>query len=165
MSAKQTGGEKLKYEEKLKFIKEKIDKNERIPIKDYAIYLRANQTYAEMILFSVFLKKLPIRFKRQGVISDTYIADFVCQKLKLIIEIDGNIHTFEKVYKNDIIRQNILEQWGYKIIRISEGEVLGNINGVAEYILRVIRQVMTDMNFDMEYIDSVCSYENINNNM
>ena len=152
----------MKYEEKLNIIKEKLDKNERVPIKDYAIYLRANQTYAEMILFSLFLKKLLIRFKRQGIISDTYIADFVCQKLKLIIEIDGNIHSFEKVYKNDIKRQKVLEQWGYKVIRIPESDVLCNIQGVADYIFSVIRRVMTDMKFDKKYIDFVCDYENIN---
>jgi len=47
-------------------------------------------------------------FDRQRPIDD-YIVDFYCKDLKLVIEIDGESHTYEKVAENDIIRQKRLE--------------------------------------------------------
>ena len=53
--------------------------------------LRNNLTPAEELLWNAFLKNHKYRFRRQKQI-DNYIADFYCAKLKLVIEIDGNIH-------------------------------------------------------------------------
>ena len=50
--------------------------------------LRKNATHEENHLWYDFLSKYEIRFHRQKAIDD-FIADFYCQKAKLIIEIDG----------------------------------------------------------------------------
>ena len=67
----------------------------------------------------------PITFER-----DTFIADFYCHKLKLIIEIDGPIHLNPRVGKRDKERQKFLEGMGFKIIGFRNEEVLTNIKSV-----------------------------------
>ena len=52
-------------------------------------------TPLESKLWNLFLRRLPIRFKRQKLIGD-YVVDFYCDKAKLVIEIDGGQH-FEDV--------------------------------------------------------------------
>ena len=52
-------------------------------------------TREECRLWYDFLKDYPVRFLRQKVI-DNYIADFYCNKARLVIEPDGSQHYEEK---------------------------------------------------------------------
>ena len=52
--------------------------------------LRKNITLAEKKLWYGYLRKFPLRVLRQKPI-DNFIVDFYCAKLKLVIEIDGDI--------------------------------------------------------------------------
>ncbi len=55
--------------------------------------LRNKETHAETVLWGYLkTKPLSLKFRRQHPYS-IYILDFYCHKLKLIIEIDGSIHT------------------------------------------------------------------------
>lgn len=65
--------------------------------------LRNNLTPAEASLWN-YLKEgqlLGRKFRRQSSIGK-YIVDFYCPKEKLAIELDGEVHIFDKVYKNDL---------------------------------------------------------------
>lgn len=86
--------------------------------------LRKNMTEAETALW-VHLKKgiLDLKIRRQHTINN-YIADFYCHKVKLIIEIDGNIHQKEDVKKYDLQREKDLLGWGYEIIRFPNDQAL-----------------------------------------
>lgn len=66
-----------------------------------------------------------LKFRRQHPIPP-YIADFFCEELKLIIELDGGQHTEEQ----DLKRSSFLENQGYRIMRFWNNDVLGNIEGV-----------------------------------
>lgn len=79
-------------------------------------------------------------FNRQRPVMN-YIADFMCKPLKLIIEVDGYTHSLENVIKKDIIRQNALEQAGFKVIRFSDKEVLTQIIQVRTAIFEVIQEL------------------------
>lgn len=59
-----------------------------------------------------------------------YIADFMCKDLKLIIEVDGISHDFDKIIKRDIRKQTNLENAGFFVVRLSDKEVLNDINNV-----------------------------------
>jgi len=85
--------------------------------------LRNNPTHAELIMWS-YLKQKPFgyKFRRQHPIS-IYVADFYCHALKLIIEIDGNIHSDIDVRKHDIERQKNLEDEGIHFIRFTNEQV------------------------------------------
>ncbi len=82
-----------------------------------------------MILWK-FLRsdQLGAHFRRQHIIGD-YIADFACLPLRLIIELDGGYHELPTQQVNDEERTKWLENKGFKVIRFSNEEVLGDIEG------------------------------------
>ncbi len=85
---------------------------------------------AEKLIWKRILSKKQLvgyRFLRQRPI-DTYIVDFFCPELKLIIEIDGSSHLAKG--KNDQIRQKKLEDLGYTVVRFKEAEVLNSLKEV-----------------------------------
>jgi very-short-patch-repair endonuclease len=53
-----------------------------------------------------------------------YIADFLCEEKKLIIEIDGSQHFEPKGRRNDEIRDDYLRKLGYRTIRIDNLDIL-----------------------------------------
>ena len=69
------------------------------------------------------------QFLRQKPLN-RYIADFYCQKLNLVIEVDGFSHYSSDAQKNDIKRDTILKRYGLFILRIDDLEVKGQINNV-----------------------------------
>ena len=100
-----------------------------------------NPTPAEKALWvNLKGKKLEnFKFRRQHVI-DEFITDFICLDKKLIIEVDGGYHTKPEIIEADALRTNILEEdLGYKVIRFKNEEVLGNIEGVLDEILAVLK--------------------------
>jgi very-short-patch-repair endonuclease len=88
--------------------------------------LRKRMTYCEKIIWNHLRnKQLGYRFLRQYSV-DQYVIDFYCPKLKLALEIDGDVHEEAEHKEKDIIRQKYLEQFGIKFIRIKNDEFLGN---------------------------------------
>jgi very-short-patch-repair endonuclease len=88
--------------------------------------LRKQMTFCEKIIWNHLREKqLGYRFLRQYSV-DQYIIDFYCPKLKLALEIDGDIHEEPEHKAKDIGRQEYLEQFGIKFIRIKNEEFLGN---------------------------------------
>jgi len=63
-------------------------------------------------------------FLRQRPIG-CYIVDFFCKDLKLIIELDGEIHRFQK--KKDKKREDELKELGYSIIRFGNEDILNDL--------------------------------------
>ena len=104
--------------------------------------LRKNQTGSEKLLWqNLRARKLNgFKFNRQFPIvygrnfdgtSLFFIADFYCHEKKLIVELDGKIHEFQKEYDKE--RDFILNQLGLKVIRF-KNEELENISQVVEKI-------------------------------
>jgi very-short-patch-repair endonuclease len=84
---------------------------------------------AEKFLWKNILsrKQLGIGFKRQRPIGN-YIVDFFAAEIFMIVEVDGSSHMSKGEY--DRIRQDWLEEQGYKVLRFSEGEVLNDFEFV-----------------------------------
>ena len=78
-------------------------------------------------------KKMGQKFRRQHIIGD-FIVDFICLPLNLIIEVDGEYHNNPKQQEADYIRDSLLNQVGYTILRFSNEEILGNIDNVIQCI-------------------------------
>jgi len=107
-------------------------------IKEKREYLLKNMTNSESILWDQLKgNKLGTRFRRQHVI-DNFIPDFVSLSLKIIIEVDGKIHDFQKEY--DVNRQYLLEKDGYIVLRFTNEEILNDIESVLIKIKEVIQQ-------------------------
>lgn len=86
--------------------------------------MRNNPTEAESLLWQ-FLRGngLKEHFRQQHPICG-YIPDFVCLRLRLIIEIDGGYHSEGEQQEQDKIRQDYLEKEGFSFLRFTNEEVL-----------------------------------------
>ena len=60
-----------------------------------------------------------------------YIADFACPAMKLIVEVDGDTHDVP----TDARRDAHLTALGFRVVRVSNADVMTNIAGVLEFIL------------------------------
>jgi len=102
--------------------------------------LRNNMTQTELLLWEEIKgnKLLGYKFRRQHPIA-SFIADFYCHKLNLIIEIDGEYHNIESQIKLDDERTEILEFQGVEVLRFTNNEVLKNMPEVLEKIKSFIK--------------------------
>jgi very-short-patch-repair endonuclease len=103
-------------------------------IFENAKQLRNNPTPSEAALWE-YLKNKPLgyKFRRQHPINK-FIADFYCHALKLIIEVDGEIHTLKDVNEYDNLRQSFLEHEGVSFIRFTNREVATSMDEVISKI-------------------------------
>ena len=91
--------------------------------------LRKNQTLEERVVWEIvrsrrlmnlkFTRQLPIIYNRMKTLN-YYIVDFYCHEKKLVLEIDGKIHDFQKEYDRE--RESIIVDFGLTIIRIKNEE-------------------------------------------
>jgi very-short-patch-repair endonuclease len=107
--------------------------------KHLARELRKNSTKAEKIFWDFIRNRRfnGIKFYRQYVIfyndydiDRFFIADFYSHEKKLIVELDGGIHTNQKEYDN--IREQIIKQKGIRVIRFKNEQVENRIDWVLE---------------------------------
>lgn len=75
------------------------------------------------------------KFRRQSVI-DASIADFYCPSANLIVEVDGDTHDAIK----DHLRDDRLGEKGLRVVRVSNHDVMTNIEGVLLMISEALRQ-------------------------
>lgn len=71
--------------------------------------------------------------RRQYVLGD-YIVDFFFRKSMLIVEIDGEYHNEKEQMKMDASRQRWLEDNGYRIVRLTNEQILYNTDKSIEII-------------------------------
>jgi 5-methyltetrahydrofolate--homocysteine methyltransferase len=104
-------------------------------LKIRARELRDQMTEAETLLWNIVSGKKfeGYKFRRQHII-DQYIVDFVCLKANLIIEVDGKFHDEEAQKEKDASRTEILQSYGFKVIRFTNEDVLTNLDSVLHTI-------------------------------
>jgi very-short-patch-repair endonuclease len=96
--------------------------------KHLARELRKHGTHGEAVLWSEVLRAkrfYGLQFNRQFPIEN-YIVDFICRSVKLIIEVDGSSHQHKT--QEDDLREAKLAGLGYKVVRVTEGEVLNDFD-------------------------------------
>ena len=111
-------------------------------IFEAATNLRRTMTLPELILWKRLRNRSVFKFKfrRQHPI-DKFIVDFYCHELKLVIEIDGEIHENDIYKAYDLIRTDELNKYGLKIIRFSNNQILFEIDSVITILLDRIREL------------------------
>jgi len=109
-----------------------------------ALQMRKNPTEAERAMWKILRKfrHSGIPFRRQHPI-EFYIADFYCHNLRLVIEVDGEIHTEKKIQSHDEGRTGELERFGIKVIRFTNSQILHDSDLVVEKINATIKELAT----------------------
>jgi very-short-patch-repair endonuclease len=104
-------------------------------LKENRKILRSRLTPAEAFLWS-YLKGGQLagrKFRRQHSIEH-YIVDFYCPQEKLVLELDGQVHEFEKQHRKDEERDLSLEELGIKVLRFENQFVFDHLPLVLEMI-------------------------------
>ena len=94
----------------------------QVRLKAPARALRHDPTPAERKLWFEFLRDLPHKFTRQKPLG-SYIADFYCSRLRLVIEIDGDSHFTPGAETRDAERTAALTSLNLRVIRFTNIEV------------------------------------------
>ncbi|MDO9369878.1 MAG: endonuclease domain-containing protein [Sphingopyxis sp.] len=74
------------------------------------------------------------KFRKQQPIGP-FIADFVCQEQRLIVEVDGSQHADCEF---DAKRDAFLRNRGYRVLRVWNNDVTGNLSGVLTAIFAAL---------------------------
>ena len=114
----------------------------KVKPKDYerAKRLRRDMSAAEKLLWFKLRqlpKELGLAFRRQQPIHP-YIVDFVCMKLKQVVELDGRSH--DERQKQDAARDAYLHRLGYAVLRFGNEELLRDPDKVVTAILDDIKK-------------------------
>ena len=97
--------------------------------------LRAEPTEAEKRLWSRLRgSQLGEKFTRQYPVAG-FVVDFACRSLRLAIELDGGQHAESA---GDDTRTQLIEAYGYRVVRFWNNDVLANTDGVITIILQEI---------------------------
>ena len=72
-----------------------------------------------------------MKFRRQHPLAG-YVVDFCCESARLIVEIDGESHIVTE--QKDAFRQQQIEAAGYRVIRVSNDDVLHDLDAVLQFI-------------------------------
>ena len=73
------------------------------------------------------------KFRRQHPVGP-YIVDFACCAKRLAIEVDGQTHLSDEARVYDWRRRTCLSRIGWREIRVTDEEVLFNLDRVVEFI-------------------------------
>ncbi|NBC64684.1 MAG: DUF559 domain-containing protein [Bacteroidetes bacterium] len=80
------------------------------PTKNHRRYLRNDMTKLEIRLWNDLKSRKMYGLKvRRQYGFDNYVVDFYCPKLKLAVEVDGDIHYFTEKKKKDQEKDRHLE--------------------------------------------------------
>lgn len=103
--------------------------------------LRKNMTILEKLLWMKLKNNqvYGLKFRRQHPI-DIFIVDFYCHQVKLVVEIDGEIHLAKIDY--DVGRSAEMEKFGIKVIRFKNSQVEENLN---EVVVKIKNEVKSRM--------------------
>ena len=104
----------------------------------FARRLRNARTSAEGILWTRLRgsRFRGAKFKRQVPI-DRYVVDFCCHAARHVVEIDGVQHAWQSPY--DDARTRTLESAGFHVVRFTNEDVRGDLEGVLRKIGEELR--------------------------
>ena len=98
--------------------------------------LRREATVPERLLWGVVRggRLAGLKFRRQEPVSP-FIVDFCCHAARLVVELDGRSH--EGRAAADRARSEFLEREGFRVVRFSNDDVIGDLDAVANTIVQL----------------------------
>jgi len=108
----------------------------------FAKSMRHTATDAEQLMWQVLRAKrfMGLKFRRQHVIA-SYIVDFYCHEIGLVIELDGSQHGTDDAIEYDAERTKFLEALGLTVVRYWNQDVLGRTDVVLEDLWNVCAEL------------------------
>jgi very-short-patch-repair endonuclease len=108
-------------------------------LKSRSRELRSKMTDAEIALWTKLRRKqlYGLQFYRQKPLGH-FIVDFYCPSASLVIELDGGQHYTKQGVNSDSLRDAELSRLGLNVLRFSNLDVLGNMDGVVATIVRYL---------------------------
>ncbi|WP_243371830.1 endonuclease domain-containing protein [Microvirga solisilvae] len=105
--------------------------------RQFARSLRKTPTSAEDVLWQALRGRRfqGLKFKRQVPFLN-YTVDFLCVERKLIVEVDGKQHDWYADY--DARRTEEIERHGFAIIRVTNGDVMSDLDTVLTRIAKAV---------------------------
>ena len=99
----------------------------------YAAQSRAAPTESEARLWSALSGgKLGVSFRRQVVLGNRFIVDFVAPQVRLVVEVDGSYHAQRAAA--DARRDSKLGRLGYRVLRIPAALVMNDLRTALELV-------------------------------
>ena len=68
-------------------------------------------------------------------------VDFACLEPRVIIEVDGECHSFGEQPQRDVARDSVLKREGFRIMRITARDVLKDMDAVLRFIVETCSSV------------------------
>ncbi len=101
--------------------------------------LRREMTFPERLLWSHLRARQAGGMKwRRQVPIDRYVVDFYCPAASLVVEVDGMSHAGQA--EADAARTFDLQAQGLRVLRVTNDDVIADVDGVVEYIIREVRE-------------------------
>jgi very-short-patch-repair endonuclease len=103
--------------------------------------LRKKMSLPEVLLWQQ-LRKRPNgrKFRKQFPFGEVTV-DFACLERRLIIEIDGEGHSFGDQPRRDAARDALLRREGFRVLRIAARDVLKDMDAVVRHIVAACSEV------------------------
>ena len=103
--------------------------------------LRQNTTDAEALLWWALrdFRRTGTAFRRQVAVGP-YVADFLCRKANLIVELDGDHHARAAQSGHDARRDAWLDEQGYRVLRFWNADVFNDLDSVILAIQGAVRE-------------------------
>lgn len=108
-------------------------------LEERAFYMRCRPTRSEEWLWRRLSgSKTGFAFRRQLVIGE-HIVDFACTKVRLVVEVDGASHQGRE--HHDAARDKALGALGWRVLRVQEQQVFGELDVVVAHIAESTRKL------------------------
>ena len=108
---------------------------------DFRRQLRNNPTSPEHRLWQALRgEQLGAKFRRQHNIGP-YVVDFYSADARLVIEVDGDSHyASDESRQYDCDRNAYLAQLGLQVVRVTNRDVMEDLDGVLQHIAAILER-------------------------
>ena len=117
--------------------KERVVKN--LKLLETARDLRRKMTQQERKLWYGYLKDYPVKIYKQRII-ESFVVDFYCASARLVIELDGDVHTLQEKQYRDNARTERLQAYELEVLRFTNAEVERHFSAVCQKIHQKIEE-------------------------
>lgn len=124
-----------------------VEVNIPTTLLEHARELRKKQTKPEELLWQLLRNRQlsNLKFRRQHPLKVNFILDFYCAEAKLGIEVDGGYHKNADQQEYDKLRTEIISQYGIRIIRFTNEEILNDTQHVLDTIIQEATHPLSKM--------------------